>query len=45
MPRFERKMYKATCSECGKETEVPFQPQEGRPVYCRDCYTKKKGMQ
>ncbi|MCL4396918.1 zinc-binding protein, partial [Candidatus Parvarchaeota archaeon] len=30
---------------CGKETEVPFQPQEGRPVYCRDCYNKRKGTQ
>jgi CxxC-x17-CxxC domain-containing protein len=45
MDRFERKMYKATCAECGKDTEVPFQPQEGRPVFCRDCYMKKKGMQ
>ncbi|EFD92774.1 MAG: hypothetical protein BJBARM5_0448 [Candidatus Parvarchaeum acidophilus ARMAN-5] len=45
MDRFERKMYKATCAECGKDTEVPFQPQEGRPVYCRDCFMKRKGMQ
>jgi CxxC-x17-CxxC domain-containing protein len=45
MDRFERKMYKATCAECGKETEVPFQPTEGRPVYCRDCFMKRKGMQ
>jgi len=37
-----RKMYKATCAECGKECEVPFKPTEGRPVYCRDCYSKKK---
>ncbi|RLI96539.1 MAG: hypothetical protein DRO99_04290 [Candidatus Aenigmatarchaeota archaeon] len=35
-------MHKATCSECGKECEVPFKPAEGRPVYCRDCYAKKK---
>jgi len=37
-----RKMHKATCSECGKECEVPFKPQEGKPVYCRECYAKKK---
>lgn len=37
-----RKMYKATCDECGKECEVPFKPTEGRPVYCRDCYMKKR---
>ncbi|MGB9719246.1 MAG: CxxC-x17-CxxC domain-containing protein [Candidatus Anstonellales archaeon] len=38
----ERKMYHATCSDCGAECEVPFEPKEGRPVYCRDCYRKHK---
>ena len=37
-----REMHKATCSECGKECEVPFKPTEGKPVYCRECYAKKK---
>jgi len=37
-----REMHKATCSECGQETEVPFKPQDGRPVYCRDCYQKHR---
>ena len=37
-----REMHKATCSECGKECEVPFKPTEGKPVYCSDCYAKKK---
>lgn len=40
----ERKMYKATCAECGKECEVPFKPVEGRPVYCKECYRKKRGF-
>ena len=40
----QREMHKATCSECGKECEVPFKPTEGRPVYCRECYAKKKGF-
>ncbi len=40
--RAPREMHKVTCSECGKETEVPFKPQEGRPVYCKDCYEKHK---
>jgi len=38
----QREMHKATCSECGKECEVPFKPTEGKPVYCRECYMKKK---
>jgi CxxC-x17-CxxC domain-containing protein len=37
-----REMHKATCSECKNECEVPFKPAEGKPVYCRDCYMKKK---
>jgi len=32
-----KEMHKVTCSDCGIETEVPFKPTEGRPVYCRDC--------
>jgi CxxC-x17-CxxC domain-containing protein len=35
-----RQMFPAVCFECGKETEVPFEPREGRPVYCSDCYRK-----
>ncbi len=35
-----RQMYPAVCAECGKETEVPFEPREGRPVYCSECFNK-----
>jgi CxxC-x17-CxxC domain-containing protein len=38
--RSQRQMYPAVCAECGKETEVPFQPREDRPVYCSECYNK-----
>jgi CxxC-x17-CxxC domain-containing protein len=37
-----REMTKVTCSDCGKECEVPFKPTEGRPVYCRDCLPKHR---
>jgi len=37
-----RTMYKVTCSDCGKETEVPFKPTGDRPVYCRDCFQKHR---
>jgi CxxC-x17-CxxC domain-containing protein len=37
-----REMHKTTCSDCGKETEVPFKPTEGRQVYCRDCFAKHR---
>jgi len=35
-----RQMFRAVCADCGKETEVPFQPREDRPVYCSDCFRK-----
>ena len=31
-------MYPAVCAQCGKDTEVPFQPRGDRPVYCSDCF-------
>jgi CxxC-x17-CxxC domain-containing protein len=40
--RTERQMYPAVCAQCGKSTQVPFEPREGRPVYCRDCYGAAK---
>ena len=36
--RVQRQMFPAVCAQCGKETEVPFEPREGRPVYCSECY-------
>jgi len=37
-----REMHTVTCAECGVETQVPFEPTEGRAVYCRDCFVKQK---
>lgn len=38
--RSQRRMFPVTCAECGKDTEVPFEPTGDRPVYCSDCYRK-----
>ncbi|MBC8276014.1 MAG: zinc-ribbon domain containing protein [Chloroflexi bacterium] len=40
--RPQRQMFPATCAQCGKDTEVPFEPREGRPVYCSNCYNAVK---
>ena len=32
--------YKATCSNCGDQCEVPFKPVNGKPVFCRKCFVK-----
>ncbi|MBU1149004.1 hypothetical protein KKI23_02840 [Patescibacteria group bacterium] len=40
-----RKMYQGqwTCSECGAEiTELPFEPDGNRPIFCRECHQKKR---
>jgi CxxC-x17-CxxC domain-containing protein len=42
MPSATRQLFTVTCSECGKETQVPFEPRAGRPVYCSDCYHKSR---
>lgn len=30
------------CSQCGKETTVPFRVTQGRPVYCRECFQQRR---
>ncbi len=32
----------AVCAECGQECKVPFKPKEGKPVYCKECYSKHR---
>jgi CxxC-x17-CxxC domain-containing protein len=38
----ERVMHKAICADCKKECEVPFRPSGGRPVYCQECFSRRK---
>jgi CxxC-x17-CxxC domain-containing protein len=37
-----REMFPAVCSQCGKQTEVPFEPRGDRPVYCSDCFATQR---
>jgi len=41
--RPRREMFPATCSQCGKETQVPFQPRGDKPVYCSECFESVRG--
>ncbi|HTL71538.1 MAG TPA: CxxC-x17-CxxC domain-containing protein [Candidatus Eisenbacteria bacterium] len=41
-PRRERPLYEAICADCHKVCEVPFRPSENRPVYCKECFAKRK---
>lgn len=42
-PRFEKPSFRAICDECGDNCEVPFEPRNGKPVLCSDCFAKKEG--
>ena len=33
-----REFFTATCSNCGGEARVPFQPRGDKPVYCSSCF-------
>ena len=35
-------MYSVICAECGREATVPFEPRADRPVYCRECFSKRR---
>ena len=41
--RPQREMFPAVCAQCGKDTQVPFQPRTDRPVYCSDCFAVQRG--
>ena len=37
-----RQMYQAICADCKKECSIPFKPSGDRPVYCQDCFSRRK---
>jgi len=38
----ERTFTRVICAECKKECEIPFKPSGDRPVYCKECFSKRK---
>ena len=40
--RQAREMFSATCSTCGQEARVPFQPRGDKPVYCSNCFKPRE---
>jgi CxxC-x17-CxxC domain-containing protein len=43
-PQLVKTETRAICSQCGKDTTVPFRPTQGRPVFCRECFQDKRGQ-
>jgi CxxC-x17-CxxC domain-containing protein len=40
-----RNLYNAICAECNTECKVPFRPTQGKPVLCRECFSKKNSIE
>ncbi len=36
------KFFDAVCASCKKPCKVPFEPREGKPVYCKECWEYKR---
>ena len=34
--------FKAVCSQCGENCELPFRPSGERPVFCSNCFSKQQ---
>jgi CxxC-x17-CxxC domain-containing protein len=41
---FAKTETRTNCSQCGKETTVPFRPTQGRPVLCRECFQQGRRL-
>lgn len=45
MPRDKKNkspINQATCADCGIKFELPFTPTSDKPVYCNNCFSKRK---
>ncbi len=40
--RGQREMHTTTCSQCGRDAQVPFVPRGDKPVYCSDCFQSQR---
>ena len=40
----ERISFTGICADCKKECTVPFKPSGDRPIYCQDCFSRRKVM-
>ena len=38
----QKRMFEVKCTECKKDTTVPFEPTKGKPVYCKTCFAKHR---
>ncbi len=41
----DKKMFKAVCSKCHKDCEVPFRPTTDKPIFCSECFGRGEGRE
>lgn len=41
--RRDLEMHKIICSDCGRESTVPFRPIKNKALFCSDCFKKHGG--
>lgn len=34
--------HEVVCSQCGRAAQVPFRPDPARPVFCADCFSRRR---
>ena len=39
------KLFDVKCTSCGKDTKVPFEPDNKRPVFCKECLEQSREKQ
>ena len=39
----DKPMFNAVCDECGENCKIPFEPRNGKPVLCSNCFAKSRG--
>lgn len=37
-----REMFDAVCADCGRPTKVPFRPRNDKPIFCSDCFNRRR---
>ena len=37
-----KQLFSAICADCRKPCQVPFRPSGDKPIYCKDCFMKRK---
>ncbi len=40
-----KNLFQVICADCKKACSIPFKPTADRPVYCKECFARRRGGQ